>query len=61
MDFFLLQDLLTDDGAAVEFFMPFRCFAPPAVPPDLDAYREYRSRTTEFIEARNERVEHLAL
>lgn len=61
VDYFLLQDLLADDGAAVEFFMPFRNFAPPAVPQDLDAYREYRRRSIKFIEARNHRVELLAL
>ena len=45
VDFFLLQDLVTDDGAAVTFFMPFDDFRTPAVPEDDATYREYRRRS----------------
>lgn len=55
-DFFLLQDLVSVEALAVEFFMPFADFAPPAVPRDVDTYREYRKRSTEFINARNRRI-----
>ena len=57
VDFFLLQDLVTDDCSAVTFFMPFDDFKTPSVPKDGDTYREYRRRTIEFIEARNRRID----
>ena len=58
MSFFLLDDLVNDD-LSVKFFMPFDDFRPPAVPNDVGAYREYRRRSIEFIEARNHRIKHL--
>jgi hypothetical protein len=58
--FFLLQDLVSADYSRVEFFMPFRDFAPPAAPQDLETYLEYRRRSVEFIEARNARMEEYA-
>jgi hypothetical protein len=57
VDFFLLQDLVTDDGAAVTFFMPFDDFRTPSVPEDDATYREYRRRSIGFIEARNRRID----
>ena len=54
--FFLLQDLVTEDGAAVRLFPPFDEFQSRPVPKDLDTYREYRRQTMEFIEARNRRI-----
>jgi hypothetical protein len=51
VDFFLLQDLVTDDCSAVTFFMPFNDFKTPSVPQDDDTYREYRRRSIEFIGA----------
>ena len=60
VDFFLLEDLVTDDGS-VKFFMPFDDFRPPSVPKDVGTYKEYRRRSIEFIEARNHRIEQLNL
>ncbi len=57
VDFFLLQDLVTDDCSAVTVFPPFDDFKIPSVPKDVDTYREYRRRTIEFVEARNRRIE----
>jgi hypothetical protein len=57
VDFFLLQDLVTDDRAAVTFFMPFDNFRTPAVPQDDATYKEYRQRSIEFIVARNGRID----
>ena len=57
VDFFLLQDLVTNDRAAVRFFMPFDDFRTPAVPEDDATYRDYRRRSIEFIEARNRRID----
>jgi hypothetical protein len=38
VDFFLLQDLVTDDYGAVRFLLPFADFTTPAVPPTLAEY-----------------------
>jgi hypothetical protein len=57
VDFFLLQDLVTTDGAKVRFFMPFDDFKPPAKPRDAETYREFRRLSIEFIEARNRRID----
>ena len=40
----------------MKFFMPFDDFDPPWVPDDVRAYKEYRRRSIEFIEARNHRI-----
>lgn len=58
VSFFLLEDLVNDD-LGVRFFMPFDDFNPPSVPKDVGAYREYRRRSIEFIQARNHRIERL--
>lgn len=59
VDFFLLQDLLTADGAMVRFFMPFDDFNTTAKPRDAETYREFRRLSIEFIEARNRRIDSL--
>src|SRR5271166_2988709 len=56
VEFFLLQDLVTDDCCAVRFFMPFDDFNTSSVPRDSDAYKEYRHLSIEFIKARNRRI-----
>ena len=55
VDFFLLQDLV-DEDFSVRFFVPFSNFETPAVPADVEAYREYRRRSMEFVDARNRRI-----
>lgn len=59
VDHFLLQDLVTD-GSRVKFFMPFDDFSTPALPRDLETYREYRRRSIDFIRARNVRIDQWA-
>ena len=62
VEFFLLQDLVTDDDrTAVKFFMPFDDFSSPSVPGDVATYQEYRCRSVEFVRARNRRIEHLPI
>jgi len=61
VDFFLLQDLVTDDGTAVRFFMPFDDFTTSSVPQDVDVYLAYRRSSIEFVEARNRRIDRLEL
>ena len=59
--FFLLDDLVADDGS-VKFFLPFDDeFPPEPWPKDVGAYGEYRRRSIEFVEARNNRIAQLNL
>jgi hypothetical protein len=57
VDFFMLQDLVTEDCSAINFFMPFDDFNTPSVPKDGDTYKEYRHRSIEFLKARNRRID----
>ena len=59
VDFFLLQDIVTDDLGSVRFFMPFDDFKPPAVPRDVPTYEAYRRSSIEFVHARNLRIARL--
>lgn len=57
VDFFLLHDLVTDDCAAVKFFLPLADFKREALyPSSADAFRTYLHGAKRFIEARNRRV-----
>ena len=56
INFFLLQDAVTVDCDAVIFSASFDDFTTPAMPQNLDEYREYRQRAISFIEARNRRI-----
>ncbi|MEQ1717428.1 MAG: hypothetical protein ABL907_15860 [Hyphomicrobium sp.] len=56
VDFFLLQDLATDDCSAVRFFMPFDDFRTSSVPKDRSEYEQYRILSIAFLEARNRRI-----
>lgn len=56
VDFFLLQDLVTDDYGAVRFLLPFADFTTPAVPPTLAEYLPYRQSSLEFVAVRNARI-----
>jgi hypothetical protein len=56
VDFFLLQDLVDEATSTVRFFTPFDGFTTSPLPGTLDAYRRYRDRAVEFIEARNHRI-----
>ena len=56
VEFFLLQDLVTDDCSAVKFSSPFENFTTSPVPASVDAYRAYRELAIKFIEARNRRI-----
>ncbi len=60
VEFFLLQDLVTDNWSAVKFFMPFDNFNPPVMPSDRDMYQEYRRLSIEFVRARNCRIDRYA-
>jgi hypothetical protein len=56
VEFFLLQDLVTDDCSVVKFFTPFEDFRTSPLPASIDSYRAYRQLAMQFIEARNRRI-----
>jgi len=57
VDFFMLNDLVTEDCPAVKFFTPFDDFGTPSVPTDRAAYEDYRRLSIEFVAARNRRID----
>lgn len=56
VEFFLLQDLVTDDCSAVRFFAPFDDFRTSPLPHSVPEYLAYRQLAMNFIEARNRRI-----
>ena len=58
IEFFLLQDIATDDFAAVKFFKPFESFGVSPLPTTKEEYMSYKKLAIEFIEARNCRIMH---
>ena len=60
VEFFLLQDMVTDDFSAVKFSMPFDGlfdgFDQPPIPTTKEAYLAYKQCAIAFIEARNRRI-----
>ncbi|MFN0149551.1 MAG: DUF6994 family protein [bacterium] len=57
VEFFLLQDLVTEDCSAVTLFAPFDDFASSPVPATEGAYQTYRRLAMDFIRARNRRIQ----
>lgn len=57
VEFFLLKDLLEEDGATVKYFHHFNDFKTPAVPKTKDEYLEYLRRKNAFITARNRTID----
>jgi len=60
VDFFLLQDLVSDDLSSVDFLMPFAGFGASGLPSTLEEYQGYRLRAVAFVEARNRRMDDYA-
>lgn len=56
VDFFLLQDLTKNGGAAVRFTLPFDGFEAKPLPASVAAYLDYRAAMMAFIEGRNARM-----
>lgn len=55
--FFLLKDLVEEDGKTVRFFHRFEDFRTPAVPKTKDEYLEYLRRREGFITARSSTID----
>ncbi len=58
VDFFLLQDLVTEDGSAVRIAPPFDDFGGSPIPGSVEEYRAYEHASLAFIAARNQRILH---
>jgi hypothetical protein len=56
VDFFHVQDLVSEDASTVRFFAQFADFTTSPVPATFAAYLAYRQRAIEFIESRNRRI-----
>jgi hypothetical protein len=56
VEFFLLQDLVTEDFSAIKFFMRFKDFKTSSVPKTLNEYLDYKDLSIDFVRKRNERI-----
>ena len=59
VDFFLLQDLVTNDYSYVKYFIPFKSFENYPLPNDIEEYKQYKYNLSNFVLARNKRMENL--
>jgi len=56
IDFFLLQDAVSEDYSSVEIAVPFDNFRTSPIPDDVDEYFKYMEATSKFINKRNIRI-----
>jgi hypothetical protein len=57
-DFYLLQDLTDENYSKIKYFLlPFNGFDTKPFPKNIDDYREYMKKATEFINKRNKRID----
>lgn len=58
--FFLLEDALKPGVDEIQFFLPFDEFARSPLPQNVDEYHRYQLALSNFIVARNERIQEFA-
>ena len=56
IDFFLLQDLVSEDYLSIKYLIPFNSFENSPLPRDADEYILYKKNMTNFVAARNQRI-----
>lgn len=56
VEFFLLQDLVSEDCSAVHISQPYDDFSSSPIPTCITEYRAYENDALEFINARNQRI-----
>jgi hypothetical protein len=61
VEFFLLQDLVTEGCSAVKIAAPFDDFNASPIPASLSEYNAYKRSALAFIEARNQRIQAFGL
>ncbi|WP_316557814.1 DUF6994 family protein [Methanimicrococcus hongohii] len=58
VEFFLLDDLVDENKEQVSFWLPFKEFGiTPPLPKDADEYKIYMENASNFIKARNKRID----
>ena len=57
VDFFLLQDLVASDYSKIKFWLPFKSFESKPLPTSADEYIYYSKNVTDFVIARNQRIQ----
>ena len=57
VEFFLFQDLTTNDFTELRFFHPFQGFKSGDYPKNIKEYRLYMNKMLEFIDLRNKRID----
>jgi len=55
-DFFLLQDLVSDDASRVEFLIEFNDFSESPFARTVEEYRKYQENGISFVQSRNRRM-----
>jgi len=60
VDFFLLQDAVSEDYKSIRIAAPFDNFESSPVPSDIDEYYVYMENSIHFVKARNERIADVA-
>ena len=56
IDFFLLQNLVTEDYKTIKFYLPFDGFGKEPRPSNIHEYLSYKNNMTDFVSARNQRI-----
>ena len=56
VNFFLLQDLITNDYSSIKFFMPFENFENYPLPNNIEEYKHYKYNLSNFVLARCQRM-----
>ena len=56
MEFFLLQDLVSEDYSAVKFWDGWKDFSDNPIPRTVEGYLEFLQRELEFVGSRNRRI-----
>ena len=57
VDFFLLQDLVSEDYSAVRFWNGWKDFLDNPIPQTVEGYLEFLEREVEFVGRRNKWIE----
>ena len=56
VDFFLLQDLVSEDYSSIKYLISFDSFGSSPLPRDIDEYILYKKNMTNFVASRNQRI-----
>ena len=57
IEYFLLQDLVDGSFSKIKFWHPFESFENSPLPSNYDEYLTYKVRVSDFIKARNKRIQ----